>query len=533
MESGGKACWDNWGRIRMMFRFTRHVLPVLSLAAAIWLGPWEGTAAGTHHYLFIGHPRDDGPGEILQRDVERIDFSAFDLLLLGGDYTWRGTGTRETVAYLDAALDLAAPTTLAALGNHDTSNRDYFTDVTGRPRYYAVHTNGIAFVVLDTTDNGQDIQGGELQMLKDTVAGLSGSTHLILIHHHILWLADYPPLAELQGDPRIGASSATLSGLNFFDEVYPLLLQARSNGVEVVCLAGDRTGTETEEFFIDHTTADGIRLVAAGFKEELVPTLRTAVTLEHDLAAGALEVRFTHLSDLPRIPDESLIISELHYDPPPDPGNDHAFIELFNRGDAPYDLSGATFSSGVACTFPTPTVVAPGEYILVAADPVHYAGTGVRVFDYAGETKPDSDDPMWLRNHQGLEIDYVDYGVSDPWPSQPDNTGPSLMLIDPAMDNTSAGSWTVSDQFGGTPGAANIPPPRPGSFTVGGIEPQVSWHGVAAGAWYRMEFAPSLTPPAWRSTGSAAQATADTIQFSDPQGTGATGGFYRLSRQLP
>ncbi len=43
------------------------------------------------------------------------------------------------------------------------------------------------------------------------------------------------------------------NGLNFFQDVYPLLLQAHTNGVEVLCLAGDRTGTETEEFFIDHT----------------------------------------------------------------------------------------------------------------------------------------------------------------------------------------------------------------------------------------------------------------------------------------
>ncbi|MDB4293811.1 hypothetical protein N9898_00575 [Akkermansiaceae bacterium] len=54
-------------------------------------------AETTHRYLFMGHPRDDQPGEIVQRDVERVDFLFYDLLLLGGDYTWRGTGTRDTV----------------------------------------------------------------------------------------------------------------------------------------------------------------------------------------------------------------------------------------------------------------------------------------------------------------------------------------------------------------------------------------------------------------------------------------------------
>jgi predicted MPP superfamily phosphohydrolase len=131
--------------------------------------------------------------------VERIDYSAFDLLLLGGDYTWQGTGARQTVAYLDTVFNLSAASTLAALGNHDTSNKSYFTDETGRPAYYAFKTNGITFVVLDTTDDSQNILGGELQMLQDTINTLSNSTHLVVVHHHTIWLADYPPLAHLKG----------------------------------------------------------------------------------------------------------------------------------------------------------------------------------------------------------------------------------------------------------------------------------------------------------------------------------------------
>ena len=105
----------------------------------------------------------------MQREVERIDFSRYDLRLLGGDYAPSGTGSRSTVDYLDAILDLSNPNVLAALGNHDTSHKSYFNDATGRPSYYAFQTNGIAFVVLDTTDDGNDILGGELAMVHNTV----------------------------------------------------------------------------------------------------------------------------------------------------------------------------------------------------------------------------------------------------------------------------------------------------------------------------------------------------------------------------
>lgn len=73
--------------------------------------------------------------------------------------------------------------------------------------------------------------------------------------------------------------------------------------MEVICLAGDRTGTDTEEFFIDHSTAEGVRFIGAGLKEELAPELRTVVVLEHDQTAGTLTPVFRHLADLPTLPE--------------------------------------------------------------------------------------------------------------------------------------------------------------------------------------------------------------------------------------
>lgn len=492
------------------------------------------SAAVTKQYLFIGHPRSDWTGgEIMQREVERIDFAPYDLLLLGGDYTLSGTGTRATVSYLDAVFDLSAPTTLAALGNHDTAHKAYFTDVTGRPRYYTFATNGVTFVVLDTSDDGQNILGGELLMLTNTINAIPPNTQLVIVHHHIIWLADYPPLAYLRGSPLLAASSANLSGLNFHNTVYPLLLQARAKGVEVLCLAGDRTGSATQEFFIDHTTVDGVRFVAAGLQESLARSNRTVVVLEHDTAAGTLTCNFKHLTDLPRIPDEPLIINELHYDPPPAQGDDWSFIELFNRGAVPYDLSGAAFSSGVVCTFPSNTIVAPGEYVIVAAEPAHYAGLGVPVFDYAGIAKPNSADPIWLRNIRGLEIDYVAYGVTNPWPVLPDDQGPSLMLIAPGLDNTPATSWAASDQAGGTPGRENIVPPQPGALSFAGAVTTVSWNGVVSNAWYQLESTSMLTPPDWQPAGPVTQAAAASIPLEDSNATDPVQRFFRLSRLFP
>ncbi len=37
--------------------------------------------AATNRYLFVGHPRAVGPGQIVQREVERIDFCEGDNVL--------------------------------------------------------------------------------------------------------------------------------------------------------------------------------------------------------------------------------------------------------------------------------------------------------------------------------------------------------------------------------------------------------------------------------------------------------------------
>ncbi len=509
----------------------RLLFPVAT--AGVFIASAGTLAAGSYQFLFLGHPRDDGPGEIVQREVERVDFAGFNLLLLGGDYTWIGTGTRQTVDYLDAVFDLSAPTTLAVLGNHDTSHKDYFTDVTGRPRYYAVQTNGIAFVMLDTTDDGQNILGGELQLLADTVAALTAGTHLVVVHHHLVWLADYPPLAGLRGSPLIGASSANLTGLNFFSAVYPLLVQARSKGGEVFCLAGDRTGGQAQEFHIDHTTAEGVHFLAAGLMEEAPPSLRTAIVLQHDDLAGTLTYQFRPLSELPRIADEPLVINELHYHPAPAQGDDHAFIELYNRGAAPYDLSGASFSSGVGFTFPDPTILAPGEYALVVAEPGFFSGLGIQVFAYAGSSAPNPVEPMWLRDRRRKEIDYVGYGMITPWPSPPNGGGPSLMLIDAGLDNALATSWAASDQDGGTPGRQNIPPPAPGALSIDGGVATVQWSGVAPNGWYRLDYSPSLDPPDWRPASPLTPATTVELQLSDTNAVDADQRYFRLSRWFP
>jgi len=484
-------------------------------------------------YLFIGHPREDLPGETVQQDVERVDYSKYDLLLLGGDYTWRSTKNQETVDYIEEIFTLSSPNTLAALGNHDIHKKSLFIDKTGRGKsYYSHEKNDITFVVLDTTSNAHNLRGGQITILEDTIDNLSTSSHLVLIHHHFIWLADYPPLAHHLGSGLIGSSSRNLTGLNFHSEIYPLLLQARSKGVEVICLAGDRTGNSTDEFFIDHTTADGVRFIGAGLSEELPSSLRTVVVLEHDTSARTLTPVFKHLSDLERIPDETLVINEIHYAPSASQGNAAAFIELTNHGPSHYDLSNATFTSGIDFSFPEQTTVAPGERLLIAASADHYSGSDLRVFEYQGDDLPRQNEAIRLRNNLGRLIDDVPYKSSSPWPDVGNESGVSLALINPISDNAFAESWALSDFPGGTPGYRNFTAPT--LIHTQNAHPSVTftWQGLIPEASYLREYSYSLEPNSWRSDSDPVVGTALPYQLEVTMEAEQPKKFYRLRRNF-
>jgi hypothetical protein len=64
-------------------------------------------------------------------------------------------------------------------------------------------------------------------------------------------------------------------------------------------------------------------------------------------------------------------------------------------------------------------------------------------------------DAVRLFDPSGALVDVVVYDDEAPWPTEPDGNGPTLELLDPALDNALAASWSASAEAGGTPGAAN------------------------------------------------------------------------------
>lgn len=139
-----------------------------------------------------------------------------------------------------------------------------------------------------------------------------------------------------------------------------------------------------------------------------------------------------------------VVINEIHYN-----GLNNAlhsdFIELFNFSADPADLGGWRLSGGVDFVFPANTVMAPGDYLVIAQDPsviqtlwaVQAMGPYAKSLSSDGET-------IRLRNATDVVVSEVSYKSGFPWPCAADGEGASAELVNPNLDATKGSSWRAS-----------------------------------------------------------------------------------------
>jgi hypothetical protein len=250
------------------------------------------TQPDTARYIFMGHPRDDDrQHEYLLKTVELIDYSKFDLILLGGDLTWNTSADRSTLEYCDSVFSLGDSSTHLAAGNHDLDNVADLLEFTKKSRYYAFSRNNIVFLVLDTEVSVPDFKGEQLEMIRDVADTIEKSDYLVLIHHRIVWMVGVPDLLYLMDS--VAASTKNLSQSDFYTDVYPLLQKVKHKGIQVLCLAGDRTDVN-----IRYIPEDSITFLASGMRGTVPDEENFAIILTHVIHTGNLGWDFVALSEI-------------------------------------------------------------------------------------------------------------------------------------------------------------------------------------------------------------------------------------------
>ena len=248
-------------------------------------------------FIFIPHPRsEDRENLSVNPDIAKIDFSMYDVLLLGGDLTFDTDNSSATLAHCDSVFDLGNPNTLWSLGNHDvqSGHRQLIKDFTGRDSYYSYTRDGITFLVLDTEldANGSSstfITGDQLQMVQNVCDSIMDSRYLILLHHRLMWMINNDDFKDRLTD-SIALSSRLLDTTNFYSDIYPLLQNVKNKGIQVLVFGGDRS-----DFNVEYNPEDSITFYAAALSVDVPDSLKNVIVLNYNLSNKLINIEFVPL----------------------------------------------------------------------------------------------------------------------------------------------------------------------------------------------------------------------------------------------
>lgn len=180
-----------------------------------------------------------------------------------------------------------------------------------------------------------------------------------------------------------------------------------------------------------------------------------ARTLSGTTWSALNEATFSNPQDL-----STLRIAEIMYNPAG--GNDFEFIELKNTGAEPLSLEGVAFVTGIAFTFPAGATLPAGRFAVLVYSPAAFAQRypGVPIAgQYSGKLANEGEQ-LVLAGPDGQPLIDMTYDDEAPWPTSPDGSGYSLVIVDDLADPTLPGSWRASAAVNGSPGQ-NDPIPQP------------------------------------------------------------------------
>ena len=272
------------------------VLMVISFSSCkknITEPPIENTSI--KNYLHISHTRTNSNPNI-DSVAEKIDYTKFDMVWLGGDLAKNTSNNDQIMAHIDSIFDFGNANTLWSLGNHDYPNLNRIQSFTNRPPFYSYYKNGITFIVLDTQDSLSNIIGAQKVLFDSVVDTIQESSHLIILHHKLIWMYNNDELELLEPtvpNGGFGDCFFCINPNNFYTDIYPKLEEVKQKGIEVICIGGD-IGVKANEF--EYISPEGIYFLASGIYSGL--TENKALLFHHDQAKKQLTWEYKLISEL-------------------------------------------------------------------------------------------------------------------------------------------------------------------------------------------------------------------------------------------
>jgi len=143
-----------------------------------------------------------------------------------------------------------------------------------------------------------------------------------------------------------------------------------------------------------------------------------------------------------------VVITEINYRSPLGGTDSLEFIELYNNGPQPVDLSNFVFSKGIEFTFPATTLNAE-TYVMVGKNATLLTATyGVPAMQWnAGSALSNGGEAIVLKDLFGFVVDSVYYLPTLPWDTMANGKGPTLELCDPNSNNLLPANWRHAIEY--------------------------------------------------------------------------------------
>jgi len=247
------------------------------------------------NYLHISHTRTDNVSGVYPI-INDINYKDYDMLWLGGDLSGSTSSTDSNMSYISSIFDLSDENTLWALGNHDYTNLQLIESYTNRPPFYTYFKNGITFIVMDTQDSVSNIVGQQLDMFNNVIDTISESSFLVLLQHKLTWMYGNPelePQIDSVSNGMYGSCFYCINPNNFYQDIYPKLVQVKNKGIDVICVAGD-IGFKTKKF--EYYTNDSIVFIASGMKYN--DSINYGLVFKHNITKQQMVWNYVLVTDL-------------------------------------------------------------------------------------------------------------------------------------------------------------------------------------------------------------------------------------------
>ena len=123
------------------------------------------------------------------------------------------------------------------------------------------------------------------------------------------------------------------------------------------------------------------------------------------------------------------------------------FIEAYNYGTTPVNMSGFMISGGIGFTFPPNIILPAGAYGVVARhDTTIMNYFGINCLEWTTNNLNNNGEGIILSDSLGVLIDSVHYHstIASGWPNLGDGHGYSIELCNVSLENDSGSSWGAS-----------------------------------------------------------------------------------------